>query len=523
MREEGLTPCDGSLLRLTCWQVLMPETRARPGGPFVELAIVRVSHSTAPAGHAHILPASGPGDSGVRVALDLATQDDAMLAEVMDGGLIGIDQRGTGDSVPCPRTTVRYELPLDQLASEANWLQLAERAPSAVAAQMRERGIELQAYNTEESADDVDAVRQTLGEDRRGLWGHSYGSHPALAMARRHPRGVERVVLVGPEGPDNTWKLPFVTGAVLQCIAERAGAREMPAQLPKATARLAQAPAHLDVSDLARGRNVCVVLDALDLQWLVAQIIRDPRALATLPAAAREMRAGNFRRIGSLAMRLRRHAGVRSATKHMTDLTSDASAARQARFAREEANAALGDAMYFPDRHLHAARQAQPLGEAFRQPVTVPVPTLLLLGDLDARAPMENAREITAALPRAHLVVAKNEAHRFDLFGPSELRLLLRRIVRGDSDLLARDMDLEALPASGDDTLELESELAALRDGLARLPTLECEVLTLFYLQELSLDEVAQVLAVPVGTVKSRLHRARRLLRHQLGIQGGRG
>lgn len=85
------------------------------------------------------------------------------------------------------------------------------------------------------------------------------------------------------------------------------------------------------------------------------------------------------------------------------------------------------------------------------------------------------------------------------------------------------DMDLEALPASGDDTLELESELAALRDGLARLPTLECEVLTLFYLQELSLDEVAQVLAVPVGTVKSRLHRARRLLRHQLGIQGGRG
>lgn len=84
-----------------------------------------------------------------------------------------------------------------------------------------------------------------------------------------------------------------------------------------------------------------------------------------------------------------------------------------------------------------------------------------------------------------------------------------------------RDADLEALPAD-DDALALEVELAALRDGLARLPARECEVLTLFYLQELSLDEVAQVLDVPVGTVKSRLHRARHQLRHQLGIHGER-
>lgn len=85
------------------------------------------------------------------------------------------------------------------------------------------------------------------------------------------------------------------------------------------------------------------------------------------------------------------------------------------------------------------------------------------------------------------------------------------------------DMDLEALPAGDEDALDAESELAALRDGLARLPALECEVLTLFYLRELSLDEVAQVLAVPLGTVKSRLHRARRLLRRQLGNEGERG
>ena len=50
-------------------------------------------------------------------------------------------------------------------------------------------------------------------------------------------------------------------------------------------------------------------------------------------------------------------------------------------------------------------------------------------------------------------------------------------------------------------------------DGLAMLPMAEREVLSLFYLQELSLAEIASVIEVPVGTVKSRLFRARKLLR----------
>ncbi len=66
----------------------------------------------------------------------------------------------------------------------------------------------------------------------------------------------------------------------------------------------------------------------------------------------------------------------------------------------------------------------------------------------------------------------------------------------------------------------LESDLAAMLDELARMPLVEREVLSLFYLRELSLDEVAQVLAIPVGTVKSRLYRARKLLRHQLDMKG---
>jgi pimeloyl-ACP methyl ester carboxylesterase len=438
VREETLAARDGSTFRLTRARVRVPESRARPDGAMIELAVVRIRRGAMPAGSSHVLLAGGPGDSGVRVALELATQGGAALAEVFDGDLIGIDQRGTGASVPNLSTAARYDLPLDQPASTASWLPLVERASHGVADEMRGRGIRLQAYNTEESADDIDAVRQALGEASWTLWGRSYGSHLALATARRHPDRVERMVLVSPEGPDHTWKLPSQTDAVLQRIAQRAGAPEMVAQLREATARLERAPVRLEVPEPATGRSTSLVLGALDLQWVIAQVIGDPRALATLPAAAREISAGDFRRLGPLALRLRRQAGVGSAMKHMMDLASDASAARRTRIESEAAGAVLGDAMNWPGRHLHAAWQAQPLPETFRQPVNVAVPTLLLAGDLDARTPLENAREIAAALPVAHLVEVENAAHQFDVFGNAQLRRVLARFLRGEGDLPTR-------------------------------------------------------------------------------------
>jgi RNA polymerase sigma-70 factor (ECF subfamily) len=52
--------------------------------------------------------------------------------------------------------------------------------------------------------------------------------------------------------------------------------------------------------------------------------------------------------------------------------------------------------------------------------------------------------------------------------------------------------------------------------GLGQIKPVFREVLTLFFLQDLSIDEIAEVLTVPTGTVKSRLFYARQQLREIL-------
>jgi RNA polymerase sigma-70 factor (ECF subfamily) len=76
-------------------------------------------------------------------------------------------------------------------------------------------------------------------------------------------------------------------------------------------------------------------------------------------------------------------------------------------------------------------------------------------------------------------------------------------------------VELDNLSADEESADDQDME-QALVTGMASLPMIEREVLTLFYLEELSLADIAQVLGIPSGTVKSRLFRARTLLRKQI-------
>jgi RNA polymerase sigma-70 factor (ECF subfamily) len=67
--------------------------------------------------------------------------------------------------------------------------------------------------------------------------------------------------------------------------------------------------------------------------------------------------------------------------------------------------------------------------------------------------------------------------------------------------------DTAALPAQPDSPAQLD-----LARAVSELPEALREAVTLFYFEERSISEVARMLDLPEGTVKSHLHRARRAL-----------
>lgn len=78
---------------------------------------------------------------------------------------------------------------------------------------------------------------------------------------------------------------------------------------------------------------------------------------------------------------------------------------------------------------------------------------------------------------------------------------------------LAGARDPSAAPG---DALEREEEAARVRRAMARLPEHQRIVFELGVLQELAYEEIAGLLDVPVGTVKSRMFYAVRRLREEL-------
>ena len=64
-----------------------------------------------------------------------------------------------------------------------------------------------------------------------------------------------------------------------------------------------------------------------------------------------------------------------------------------------------------------------------------------------------------------------------------------------------------------EDVLIEQANRGMVQDALAELPVPYREIVLLCEVEEMSYEEIAQVLAIPLGTVMSRLHRARKALR----------
>jgi pimeloyl-ACP methyl ester carboxylesterase len=159
-----------------CGELVVQQNRSRQDKVDVRLAVVIVSGTEAPSSDPIVHLIGGPGGSLRSLGKVLDGPFALELSKRTNRDFVVFDQRGTGLSKPRLSCKTGEDL-------------------GTCGARLALDGIDLAAYNTEESAADVEDLRVALGYERLNLYGQSYGTSLALTVMRRFPGGVRSALL----------------------------------------------------------------------------------------------------------------------------------------------------------------------------------------------------------------------------------------------------------------------------------------------------------------------------------------
>lgn len=325
-------------------------------------------------------------------------------------------------------------------------------------------GVTTAAYNAANMAADLDAARAALGYTSMSLIGIDFGSQIALETARTFPKSVARMLLILPIGPDQLLKLPANVQQQLARLAQRVQADpRLATQIPDflglvetVVARLEAQPVTATVRDPLTQARVDITLGAYDLQLATSRALTTG-AQWSLPARYFEMSQGDFTWLAQQAYA--RRTDINANLTYLTALcASGASDARRAQVEAEAPAMLLGDAINGIGFDLCIAVRDPDLGEAFRADVVTDVPTLFVVGTMDAFAPPANVDALIAGFSNGQSLVVENGSHELlaealPLIAPS-----LRQFMRADAaQLSGTQAPTATVPATNPLTVTLPS------------------------------------------------------------------
>jgi pimeloyl-ACP methyl ester carboxylesterase len=191
-------------LRFGCGRLQVPLDYTDPDGAGIQLFLLRVHFGGQQRRIGSLLVnPGGPGGSGLDAAVGLGLQLPLELLRRFD--LVGFDPRGVGLSNP-------VECVSDGLKDRGIALDPDARTAAQYAAQVavarqsaqgctQKYGDALEHYNTEETARDMDLVRQAVGDPKTSYLGYSYGTRLGSVYAQLFPDRVRALVLDGAVDP----------------------------------------------------------------------------------------------------------------------------------------------------------------------------------------------------------------------------------------------------------------------------------------------------------------------------------
>ncbi len=399
--------------------LIVPQNREKEDSGTLELYFVRFRATGETKGTPVTYLPGGPGGSATGL-LRFPGAAEIIGAFRTTGDFILLDQRGTGKSKPSPFCPPAGDPPLTAFSDTDALLKGMIDATTRCADEWTAKGLDISGFNSREAADDIDALRQALGEEKLNLVGFSYGTHLALATLRRHGEHLGRVVLIGTEGPDHTQKLPLTLDMQFRKIAALAASdpaisRDVPdmiALLKRVLKKLEAKPIDVSVRHPKTGENLTILVSADGLRRILRHDVGDGNDFIVFPAMLHEIdRGGSSILSGYVLKRMGGVAGGIPLMPIVTDCASGVSPLRLAQIRAEEKRSILGAFTNYPYPEVCRAVGSPDLGDQYRSPILSDVPTLFISGTLDSNTPPFQAEEVRWGLTRGTHIVVDHAGH----------------------------------------------------------------------------------------------------------------
>ncbi len=204
--------------RADCGTLRVPRDWAEPAGPTFDLALVRMRRTNQRnrIGSLLVNP-GGPGGSGIKLAAVTPLFLPAGILRQFD--VVGFDPRGVGRStavecIPAATLDAATAAEPDPVDTREFDRQAALWRGVGRACGAKYGPATLGLFNTEQTARDMDAIRQAVGDQKLSYLGYSYGTELGAAYAKLFPNRIRALVLDGAVDP----RLDSVTESENQAV-----------------------------------------------------------------------------------------------------------------------------------------------------------------------------------------------------------------------------------------------------------------------------------------------------------------
>ena len=422
----------------------VPENRSNPTSRLIKLDYVRFpqalsenDESSTEGNKLNAKPpivylAGGPGGSGITTAK--YARFPLFMAMREFGDVIAFDQRGINENrLPC-----KSEQTINHASTTTNQqeIETTRAAIKDCLKTWKAQGVDILGYNTEESAKDLDALRQHLKAKKISLWGISYGSHLALAAMKVMPANIDRVVISSVEGLNQTIKMPARTDDYFARLQKAINKKPtLKAKYPNLKQMISSVHTSLEKEPLMLelqkdDQTISFAFQKRTMQSIASAMIADPNSALMLLGLYKSLELGNAEPMTQLLSRrypIGSHVELSGMSTAM-DLASGISASRNEEVLEQAKTSLLGDMLNFGLHHFNDINGID-LGDEFRLDPINDIPTLALSGTLDGRTYIESQSEAIKGLSGATQITVENAGHNLFMSSP-EVTATIQQFMR---------------------------------------------------------------------------------------------